>query len=253
MRHRKCMTALSTALFLTLLLSWAVLQAGIAGVENDQYDRQVVTNTPSKAVSTSTKVIPRGSTNIPDECHGNKTSVTETRQGNDPRGYWMNEVIAPNYEHDRLIFIGRELVLGHYIDYVDEGYMQEAILTYCDFKKDKWLEQMGGTGCPYYQDGGAFVRYLTQRGRSWEMALIVLEFESSFGLGAQSNPFGFVNGGYSNLEMYCDFLDHGLGYRCPDDPVGFVDYYHNPDQVDAHAKYMENFNNRVIQIRAFCP
>lgn len=234
----------------------AVLEQRVAELEYEILNPGIETPRETPEPETRVEPLPEASAPVAEPLRApeGETGVAQIPEtGATVRGYWMNEVISPTYEYNRKLFIGREVVQGHYIDYVDEAYMQDAILVYCNFKKDKWLEKMNATGCIYYQDKGHMVRYLTSRGKSWEMALIVLEFESSFGPGASSNPFGFVGGGYSNLEMYCDFLDNGLGYRCPDDPVGFVDYYHNPAQVEAHAKYMENFCNRLIQIQAFCP
>lgn len=158
------------------------------------------------------------------------------------------ETCPPAYQH--LIQTGRALILGQPIYPATEEFKKAAILAYSGYRWDMWLKHMGFPHSPFYGIGLECVVYLYSRGRPWENALIVLEFESTFGLGAPGNPFGF--GSTSNIVAYCDFLDNGLGYRCPDDVNGMVEYYHNPEHA-GHAKYRQSFHDRMIQIQAFLP
>lgn len=188
---------------------------------------------------------------------------------NDPRGYWMNEIIAPeldimnnwyyggiinaiysgelsNYSYQRLIDTGRKLVLNQSIFPCSEDYMKAAVVAYCGFKWDRWLAQMNYTQSQFYGEGLGCIAYLTERGVPWEYGLIVLEFESNFGVGAPGNPWGFI-GGSSGIELFCDFAAGHTG-----SVYEFVEWYHNPDDA-GHETYRFNFQNRMIQIQAFCP
>ena len=186
------------------------------------------------------------------------------------RGYWMNEIIGPEldlmncrtrdeiilmwyhneipeYSRQRLIDTGRNLMLGRQIVFpCSEEYLKAAILIYCGYKWSAWIAQMGYSHSTFYRDGLGYVLYLTDRGIPWEYGLIVLEFESNFGVGAPGNPWGFISGS-SGIEAFCNFASGHTG-----SVYEFVEWYHNPADR-GHATYRTNFNNRMIQIQAFCP
>jgi hypothetical protein len=257
-------------LFLVALLTWAVLQAGIAGVENDQHDmgQRITVSMESyiKAVSQSASspmgIEPLAPAPAP-VAEAVMASGYET-----PRGYWTDAVIAPQMEvmncwtyeqiirgiynglpegcYTHLINTGRQLVLNQPVFPCSEDYMKAAVVAYCGFKWDAWMAQMGYSHSRFYGDGLGYVEYLTRRGIPWEFGLIVLEFESNFGGGAPGNPWGFISGS-SSIESFCNFASGHTG-----SVYEFVEWYHNPEDA-GHGIYMENFRNRMIQIQAFCP
>jgi low affinity Fe/Cu permease len=158
---------------------------------------------------------------------------------------WKQVASEQSYQH--LINSGRTLVQGGQLTgTATEAYKKAAIIAYCGYKWDKWLEHMGFTHCSFYGHGVEYVYHFYLRGIPWEYGLIVLEFESTFGLGAPGNPWGFI-GGSSGLESFCNFASGHTG-----SVYEFVEWYHNPEDA-GHELYRFNFNNRMIQIQSFCP
>lgn len=226
MKHR-FKQVLAGAMFLTFLLSWGVLQAGIAGEENRQIRIREVEIKPGVEASKivcpekETRVLESG-TDVPKA--GTDVSQTSQKQHGAEPDYLHTYPSNPQaYQH--LVATGRAVLRGEHTHPMSDAFREDAIIAYEGERWDCWIAFRGYTHSPYYGRGVEISEYLHGRGRSIANCLATLEVESNFGCGG-SIDFGILYGNYPNtVKGYCDLLDaYGVG----NDPNAQAWFWNSP-------------------------
>ena len=111
----------------------------------------------------------------------------------------------------------------------------------------------GYENSPYWHPTASlrFVKYIRERGRSWENALATMEIESTFGLGSYWNHYGILwrqeclyPSWYENTQHYCNYLDN---FGATNDPLDHARKYND------HEVYWITFCDLVKQVHEFKP
>jgi len=251
MKRRKLPTALGAAIFLTLLLSYAVLTAAAQGMEVEKIGIRVtnIINNHIEVMSSFKVTCPEIKTQNSLHIASGVDTIVAT-SGQKVQQNRIDGLLTPgaisekSYQH--LVATGRAVLRGDFTYPMSDEYREAAIIAYEGERWDCWIHLRGYTNSPYYGRGVEIAKYLHARGRAVENCLATLEVESTFGV-ASTCHFGILYGNYPNtVEGYCDLLDD---YEVSNDPWEQSCFWNMP----GYPRYQNGFCRVVETIEGFWP
>lgn len=130
-------------------------------------------------------------------------------------GVYLDNWTGKNAEH--LLESGRHVYYYGNTEYPSSQiYQQDAYIKYCIYKTMTFVRLRGFPSSPFcnYEYAKHFCKTLIYEGRSIEVALAIVEFESTYGLGSR-NVYGILDNRFNDgsPEGYCGFMDYYCGER----------------------------------------
>jgi hypothetical protein len=150
-----------------------------------------------------------------------------------------------SYEH--LINSGRQVYYTGSTEHPSTAAFRDAALVaYGAYKVQCWVRLSGFPRSPFADEEYAIqlVKTCLEHGRSWEVALAIAGFESTYGLGS-GNVYGILDNRYNDggPDGYCGFLDFYCGAR---DELGWIV---NCGGYNPSSDYHRNVYNQASNIR----